>query len=431
VKRLVLRAFLVFLSATALVAIILAVVVEAAHQRQFAAYQGRALAGTAALFRDWLAHRPDAAPADLAPAFSYPVALVSLDRARSLAPAFEGRAIVPTADGVILLEAIPERGAVLQLGPFPDATGPDPFHLGLGMGAILLVALAAGLLVILPIVRRVDRLDAAARAIRHGQLSARVGIRSDDAIGRLAKHFDDMADRVQRNVESQRALLQTVSHELKTPLARMRFSLEALDRPDGMDRPDAAAARAKHLELLDRELDELDHLLAELIAYARIDFQDHTAGGEAFDAIAAAAELVDRIAATVPGVDVRMSREVERCELPLERAKFARAIGNLLANAVRYAAHQVELRARVQGDELVIEVADDGPGVAPDQRERIFLPFVRDPERSSGTGLGLTIVRRVLDQVGGRVEVSEAPGGGARFITFWPRSAPAPASASA
>lgn len=413
-KRLVLRAFLVFLAATALVAITLAVVVETAHERRFAGSQGRALAGTAALLRDWLAHRPGAELAQITPAFTYPVALISIDRARALAPAFADRAIVPVSDGVIVLEAVPERGAVLQLGPFPDDTGPDPAHLGLGLGAILLVALAAGLLVVRPIVRRVARLDAAARAIERGELGARVGLQGDDAIGRLAKHFDAMADRVQRNLESQRALLQTVSHELKTPIARMRFSLEALE--------DAAepAARGKHVERLDRELDELDRLLAELIAYARIDFQDHAPGGAPFDAIAAVRELVDRVAATSPGIRVHLASEIERCELPGERAKLERVIGNLLGNAVRYAEREVAVRARVQEGALALEVSDDGPGVPADQRERIFLPFVRDPERSTGTGLGLTIVRRALDQAGGRIEVSEAPGGGARFTAFWP-----------
>ncbi len=419
-KQLLLRAFLVFLSATALVALTLAIMVEAAHERQFAGSQGRALAGTAALFRDWLVRRPDASLSAIAPAFSYPVELISIERARALSPAFAGRAVVPVSDGVIVLESIPERGAVLQLGPVPDDTGPDARALGLGVSAILLIALAAGLIVILPIVRRVTRLEAAALAIQRGELSARVGLRSDDAIGRLAKHFDDMADRVQRNLESQRALLQTVSHELKTPIARMRFSLEALDGPV------VSPAHGKHIAILDRELDELDNLLAELIAYARIDFQDHTSGGEPFDAIAAAHELVDRVAATTPRVRLRMARGVERCELPVDRTKFERALGNLLVNAARYAEQEVEVRSRVQGDELVIEVVDDGPGVAPDQRERIFLPFVRDPERSTGTGLGLTIVRRVLDQAGGRVEVSEAPNGGARFTTFWPRSTPPP-----
>ncbi len=413
-KRLVLRAFLVFLSATVLVAIIMAAVVETAHERRFAGSQGRALAGTAALLRDWLARRPGAELAEIAPAFSYPVELISIERARALAPGLGERAIVPVPDGVIVLEAVPERGAVLQLGPFPDDTGPDWYHLAMGMAAMLLVALGAGVIVVLPIVRRVARLDAAARAIERGELGARVGIRADDAIGRLAKHFDAMAERVQRNVESQRALLQTVSHELKTPLARMRFSLEALEGTE--------AARARHVAILDRELDELDRLLAELIAYARVDFQDQ-APGEVFDAIAAVRELVERVAATAPGIRLQMQREVERCELRGERAKLERAIGNLLGNAVRYAEREVEVRARVAGDELAIEVSDDGPGVAADQRERIFLPFVRDPERSTGTGLGLTIVRRVLDQAGGRVEVSEAPGGGARFTAFWPRPA--------
>ena len=238
----------------------------------------------------------------------------------------------------------------------------------------------------------------------------------DDALGAIAGALDHTAERLDRLFREREELLQAVSHELGTPLSRMRFHLEALRRavPD-----DAAAARVR---AIDDEIRELDELSSELVSWAEAD----------------SARLATTQLDPVASLDTMLELERETTVRPLacvldaapdthlraERRLFERAVENLVRNAVRHASSAVTVRVRREGAWVSVSVCDDGPGVPESERERVLLPFVRlDRARSrssGGAGLGLAIARRIVERHGGRIAVDRAPEGGAAFTTWWP-----------
>ena len=313
------------------------------------------------------------------------------------------------------------RGAsVLVLGPIrPNLHRTYPVEAVAG-GVLAVVALAA-FLVASPLVRRLRGLERAAARIGEGDLGARAELSGkNDAIGRVARRFNLMAERLQELLERQKGLLQAVSHELRTPAARMRFGVEMLLAAKTEEERERRAAA------LDEDLTELDGLVEELLLYMRAGEsalelrREAVPVGEALDAI------LTRLQELRPEVEVVRDEERDVAVLADPRL-FRRALQNLIANGLRHARGQLRIRvARLDG---TVEVAseDDGDGVPPEHRERIFEPFARlDDSRSrssGGVGLGLAIARRIAEAHGGAIRVEEGEGGkGARFVTSWTRS---------
>lgn len=279
-----------------------------------------------------------------------------------------------------------------------------------------LLTLAVGLMVaIWPIQRELQRLATAAERLGAGDLSVRVGSRDKGPVGELARTFDQMADRIQRGMNEQKSLLHAVSHELRTPLARLRFGAALLEREQDPER------RARQAADLDRDVSELDDLVEELLSFARLDQSGPPLRPEPLSLRALLDELAERDLPLYPERQITVDAAPEAV-IFADRRLLSRAVGNLLINAARHASSQVLLRgARADGG-WRIEVEDDGPGILPSERERIFLPFVRleaDRGRTSGgAGLGLAIVARIACLHGGEVHAEASPLGGAR-LTLW------------
>lgn len=306
---------------------------------------------------------------------------------------------------------------VVRVGPIPLDGRPDALWWILGTVA-LVVGLLAALLVAVPLARSLDRLAAAARRIAGGDLSARAAVRRGP--GRtLADDFNAMAAHNQRLVESQEHLLQAVSHELRTPCARIRFAIEMLET-------DAEPGqRARRVAGIDQDLDELEGLVDELLTYARARAAGVTAERAPLPVADELARLVADAGGRRAGVAVTVGPVSPALVVHAEARTFRRALRNLLLNAVRYAEGAVVVHAHAEADGVCITVADDGPGIPAADRERVFEPFTRlDPSRSragGGVGLGLAIVRRILQLHGGRAWVeADATLGGARVVTRWP-----------
>lgn len=314
-------------------------------------------------------------------------------------------------------------GDVLRVGPLPHATFFSADRLSMWLAILVVAAMVTSLLITFPLARGLGRLERAARALAAGDLSARAPA-ARGATRELSLAFNTMADRVQALLVNQQHLLQAVSHELRTPTARIRFSLEML--------ADATtdAARAKRLDAIDKDLDELDELVSELVTFSRV-----AADVDERDAHPlAVAPALDDLAADVrerrPDValEVRGPANPDDAAVLVEARSFRRAMRNLALNAVRYCDGRVDVSWQIDGDRVVITLDDDGPGVPEADRDRVFEPFTRaDASRSrdsGGVGLGLAIVRRILEVHGGRVHVEASPLGGARFVTRWPRARP-------
>ena len=308
--------------------------------------------------------------------------------------------------------------------PFPWA-GKFPFqgaYFLIGVLLFILVVIGGAVYLLLhPFERRIYALTDVARDFGEGKWNSRARVERDDAIGALARTFDDMADRIETFIERQKELLRAVSHEFRTPLARLFFMVD-----DAQDAP-TAEEKNRHLGRIDGSLQELNDLVEELLTFVRLDGRtEETPALETVDIGA----TVDDVAAVISDLRSDLSINVECGDLsiPAIPRLLRRAVLNLATNAARYADERVEISCHRQGDTVHLHVDDDGPGIPREAREKIFEPFIRLDEsrtaESGGVGLGLAIVQRIAALHNGRINVDDSPLGGARFTL----SLPAPPS---
>ena len=263
--------------------------------------------------------------------------------------------------------------------------------------------------------RDLERLKGTAERFGKGQLSERTNISPRSNIGNLANVFDTMASDIESLLNQQRDLLNAVSHELRTPLTRLDFGL-ALALSD-----DLPAASRERLQGLVAHIRELDELVLELLSYSRL--QNPARMPEQVEV--SLDEFIDSVLGSVDEelqspdlvIDVCLHGQLER--FSLDPRLTARALQNLLRNAMRYCEKRIQVSVQVLAEGCEIWVDDDGIGIPDDERERIFEPFYRlDRSRdraTGGFGLGLAISRRALEAQGGTLTVQASPLGGARF----------------
>jgi len=300
---------------------------------------------------------------------------------------------------------------------------PDPLDVNLLYWSINVLIgatmLACLLLWLRPHWRDLERLKGTAERFGKGQLSERTLISPSSNIGSLANVFDTMAGDIENLLNQQRDLLNAVSHELRTPLTRLDFGL-ALALSD-----DLPAASRERLQGLVAHIRELDELVLELLSYsrlqnpARVPEQVEVSLDEFIDSILGS---VDEEQSPEIIIDVLLHGQLER--FTLDPRLTARAIQNLLRNAMRYCEKRIQIGVQVCGKGCEIWVDDDGIGIPDDERERIFEPFYRlDRSRdraTGGFGLGLAISRRALEAQSGTLTVEPSPLGGARFRLWLP-----------
>ncbi|WP_175721983.1 ATP-binding protein [Burkholderia anthina] len=314
-------------------------------------------------------------------------------------------------------------GSVLHARPI------QPFDLDIKIYAYLLLALAALLAVVLWISyhwRDLRKLQEAARAFGAGHLSTRVKLSGRSNVYELSQQFNDMAERIEASIKQQREMMHGISHELKTPLARLEFGLALLAETDEDDRT------RERRDALRRDVRELDELVTELLTIGRLE----QGASELAPMEVVVDALIDSVAGNVANdiADRGLVLDVSSTGTPAhvcDPKLVARALLNLIRNGARYALHTVRLSATSDASgALILSVDDDGPGIPVDDRARVFEPFQRlDSSRdrqTGGFGLGLAIVRRVALVHGGDVRLEDSPLGGARFVITLPaRTLPA------
>jgi two-component system, OmpR family, sensor kinase len=266
------------------------------------------------------------------------------------------------------------------------------------------VALAVGLAahpVVRRLVRRLERLRGGVEAWGSGALSARVAVEGRDEVAALAQSFNAAAARIEQLVGAHRSLLANASHELRSPLARLRVALEMqAERP--------SAERAGEIA---RNLAELDALIEEILLASRLDHLQRLERPESVDLLALAAEEAARVGATAEGRTAEVSGDPRL---------LRRLVRNLLENAARHGAPPAVVSVDAGAPGMVrLAVSDQGAGVPETERERVFEPFYRPAgaaEGAGGWGLGLALVRQIAARHGGtarcdgRVFVVELPG---------------------
>ncbi|MEO8297478.1 MAG: ATP-binding protein [Burkholderiales bacterium] len=345
------------------------------------------------------------------------------------------RARVTLADGRVLLIARvrpswrhgPPPGLAPGLGA-PPGPGPGPVD---GMRLVgrtwldegtTVIALLAALFVAVaggsyPVVRRLTRrlegLKHGVEAFGAGQLSHRVPEDGSDEVAALATSFNQAAQRIEGLLRANRSLLANASHELRSPLARLKMAVAMLDSASAGDR---GALRSE----IDRDIRELDALVEEVLLASRLDAQVGIAD-ERLDLPALAAEEAARVDATL-----EVGPDSASWALHGDERLLRRAVRNLLENARRYGGDevQVQLRGDAAAQRVMLAVCDRGPGVPVAERERIFEPFYRLPghhEQAGGVGLGLSLVRQIAARHGGQAWCEPREGGGSCFVLALPR----------
>ncbi len=298
-------------------------------------------------------------------------------------------------------------------------TSSPPFNvMGPGLNfLLLLIAVALSGMVCwwlaASVSRPVARLQASARALAAGDLGARVGeefANRRDELGVLGREFDRMAEQVRKLLNLKESLLRDVSHELRSPLARLQVALGLARRP--------AADVARELDRIEREAERLDDLIGGMLRWSQLRDMPKFAP-QTVDLSGLLIEVADdaQLEASASGKAVRWHAEPE-VQVVGDGDMLRSAIENVLRNAVRFTATatQVSVQLVRRGEEAVLTVRDQGPGVPERDLERIFEPFFRVAEardrNTGGTGLGLAITARVVALHAGQVRMRNAPGGG-------------------
>ena len=268
---------------------------------------------------------------------------------------------------------------------------------------LLAVAVAIGAYpIVRRITRRLERLQLRVDDLGAGDLQARVDVEGNDEIAGLARSFNHAAERIERLVDAQRSLFASASHELRSPLARMRVAIELLG---GDERADVRAR-------LEKDIEEIDELIEELLLASRLDAQVGLERSEEIDLLGLLAEEGARVDAEVSGEPVCIQGNARM---------LRRLIRNLLENARRYGGGSAvdACVAPLEGGGGLLRVSDRGAGVPEEERERIFEPFYRlagvaEPS-GGGVGLGLHLVRQIARHHGGDARCTELAGRGTCF----------------
>jgi two-component system sensor histidine kinase RstB len=307
---------------------------------------------------------------------------------------------------------------------------PMPVEIGIAVVGVLIVVGIFGLLLVIPVVKRLNSLAQAAQTFGRGDWTARADDRRPDAIGKLAGAFNSMANQIERLIQDktsllsdQQELLQAVAHEFRGPMSRLNFALDM-------------ALEAEPEEFIDEyandmgaAISELNDLVTEVLRYSRLQPGTPDLNIQNADIEEIITEVIEQQSKLSSSIHfIKRALADRSVTVNIDPHYFHRALMNLITNAVRYARTRVRISWGLIENSFWVTVEDDGLGIPQHKRDRIFEPFTRlDPSRSrhsGGIGLGLAIVERISKKHHGEVTLDDSPLGGARFRLCWPTNIP-------
>jgi signal transduction histidine kinase len=275
------------------------------------------------------------------------------------------------------------------------------------------------------IARPLEQLATAADEVAAGHYDVAVPERTwGSEVERLAARFHEMTGRLSESEQLSRNFLMSVSHELRTPLTAIRGHVSALREGVLEDE----ASRARSLEVVSEEALRLERLVGDVLDLAKLDARRFALLREEVDMRSLCERAYDTFAEEARARGIEYDLELgEGAVLITDGDRVLQIVTNLLANALHWTPEggRVDLGLVTENGEVTVAVSDTGPGIEPQQEERIFRPFWSGDD--GGTGLGLTIARELALALGGRLELHSEPGRGSRFVLFLPvrRSQPA------
>lgn len=362
--------------------------------------------------------------------FGFDLRLLSIDKtdldADQLRRIEEGDTVMALdqgGDAIRVFAGVNETPWVLMLGPVRQVNA-YPAHLLLLIAALGLSMI--GVLVYLLVrhlERRLQDLESAASRITKGYLGVQVAEGGNDSVGRLAVRFNEMAARLKILINVQGDMVRAVAHELRTPLARLRFGLDMAASAQNQQ------ARSKYLVGMDQDIEDMDALLNEMLTYAGLEAGMPTMNFKPVELNGLIEQIIQELAPLRSEVTVtHIKGACGECWADAEHRYMRQALQNLVSNAQRYAQSRVSIECRVEHELCYIVVEDDGHGIDEALREKVLTPFLRlDDSRARATGghgLGLAIVKRIMHWHTGRIRIENSQAlGGARMVLVWPQRA--------
>jgi two-component system sensor histidine kinase CpxA len=295
-----------------------------------------------------------------------------------------------------------------------DTIEPPHPEKGFGLGLVGIGLVIA--LLIIPVSRivtnRIKQLRHSALRIAEGDLSHRVTVKGKDEIAELGRSFNQMADKVERMIQGGRELTANISHELRSPLARIRIAEEILrERWKQGDYQDCE----RHLDNVRQDIEELDRLIGSILVLSKLDMQEESLKREPFNPSDLIRELLEQFKPSTSRRSLRLMTDLS-FDLPIlgDRNAVRTALSNILDNAVKFTPEggSIVVTVQKQGDCVQICVTNSFQTLPPEDLTRIFEPFYRSERaHAAGSGLGLAITRKILERHGGTIEAENAPEG--------------------
>lgn len=309
----------------------------------------------------------------------------------------------------------PELDGVIRIGPVaaPEENGwlrliPPLFYLSIFVFVGLWLK---------PLLSDLDTITASTRAFAADYRQTQPTAPEVTSLNELAANYDAMSARLSGLIQSQKELTSALSHEMRTPLARIKFALAVLNNS-------ADDAMRTEIEAVNSDVQEIDELISTMLNYARLDHPDTQMDWQTTEIAPWLKQTIEK--ARLPEKQVSIG-DVPAGSARMDARLMALALSNLVTNACRHAEKQVIVSLREEAGSCELSVEDDGPGIPEADREHIFKAFTRlDGSRSrdtGGYGLGLAIVARIANLHGGTATAGESPRlGGACMSISWPNS---------
>ncbi|MBL4814969.1 MAG: two-component sensor histidine kinase [Shewanella sp.] len=323
----------------------------------------------------------------------------------------ESALLLESDEGISLHYRMPNTGQILNI----NTKLMTPAAASWSLNRLYTILFYVGVVVILlvwvsPLIRRLVNLSKATRAFGIGELQQRITVSKTSYIGSIETEFNRMADRIQQLLDDNKLLSRAVSHDLKTPIARLRFGIEALEETQNEQ------LRGKYFQRLNRDLDAMEELVMTLLSYARLDQANIQPDWQSIELNAWLQEKL--LSQLDPSHPVDYVPFPKRLTVSTDPKYLSMQVNNLLSNAQRFGHSQIKLTVAIEDDLVWIHVDDDGQGIDAQEIAQVIKPFVRGQQSrdNAGHGMGLAIVDRIGAWMGSTLRIGRAPElGGARM----------------
>ncbi len=313
---------------------------------------------------------------------------------------------------LFVVARVPDNPGQVVFGPLPFGYAT---RLPTVIGLAIVISCLMALFISLAAFKRIRGLEEVAARMHNGDFSARAERNEADPLDGIGSSLNLLADRVGQLLHDERDLLRTVAHEVRTPISRMHFRVESIERK-------VSDALPKETSGLVSDLEQVDKLFEELLTYVGFDefHQDRpelkTTEIEVLDSVS---RIADEVTAVREDIEVVITSD-KGARVTANQKLFDRATSNVVLNAMAYGGNTIYIDIRVFENECVIDVQDTGDGIPELDRPKVIKPFVRlSAKKTKGTGLGLAIVSRIMRLHGGKLHIVDSPKGGASVQLTW------------